>query len=73
MHLTDLAPHDIQWRKASRSANDGACVEVALVNDQIAVRDSRNPGGGLLQYSAPSWHDFISVIKSESSNSIITK
>ncbi len=62
MHLTNVADRDLRWRKASRSANDGACVEVALLNGQIVVRDSRNPGGSWLRYSAQSWHDFISSV-----------
>ena len=65
MSRTGAEANDIQWRKARRSANDGACVEVAHVNGQIAVRDSRNPNGNWLQYSAQSWHDFISTVKTE--------
>ena len=55
----------IKWRKASLSANDGDCVEVALVDGQIAVRDSRDPDGSWQRYSAMSWRDFISIVKSE--------
>jgi hypothetical protein len=63
MPLTNLEARDHQWRKARRSANNGACVEVAPVNGQIAVRDSMNPTGGRLQYSAPSWQVFVSAIR----------
>jgi hypothetical protein len=60
-------PHQItsrcNWRKAKRSANDGACVEVTLVNGQIAVRDSKDPYGCWLRYSVPSWRDFTSDVK----------
>ncbi len=65
MSLTDLEARNLQWRKARRSAGNGACVEVAPVNGQIAVRDSMNPGGSRQQYSARSWQAFIAAIKSE--------
>lgn len=56
---------ELQWRKARRSANNGACVEVAPANGQIAVRDSKNPGGTWLRYSAQSWKEFTGIIKNE--------
>lgn len=56
---------DLKWRKATRSAGDGACVEVAPVNGRIAVRDSKNPGGIWLRYSVQSWRDFILIIKAK--------
>ncbi|MFI0484148.1 DUF397 domain-containing protein [Actinomadura sp. 9N215] len=37
---------NIQWRKASRSTNNGgACVELAPVSSTVAVRDSKDPDG----------------------------
>jgi hypothetical protein len=66
MSLTYLEARDLQWRKARRSAGNGACVEVAPVNGQIAVRDSKNPGGRWLRYSPQSWQEFVSTIKHES-------
>ena len=52
-----------QWRKATYSANDGACIEVAMVNDRIAVRDSKNPTGGKLKCPVQSWRGFIGNVK----------
>jgi len=65
MFLTGSEARDLQWRKARRSAGNGACVEVAPINGQIAVRDSMNPGGSRQQYSARSWQAFIETIKNE--------
>jgi Domain of unknown function (DUF397) len=65
MSQIDLEDRDLQWRKTRRSAGHGACVEVAPVNGQIAVRDSMNPGGGRLQYPPQSWQTFISAVKDE--------
>jgi hypothetical protein len=36
-----------RWRKSSRSGSGNACIE--LRNDLRAVRDSKNPGGPVLQ------------------------
>jgi Domain of unknown function (DUF397) len=46
------------WRKARRSMANGNCVEVRPASGGIAVRDSKNPGGYVLAYSAPSWRAF---------------
>ncbi len=63
--LPDQVPCDYHWRKATRSANDRACVEVARVNGQIAVRDSKNPSGRQLRYSVRSWRDFTSNVRTK--------
>lgn len=45
MHVTDLS--QAIWRKASLSAYNGGCVEVAVnLPGVAAVRDSRRPEGG---------------------------
>ncbi|GGV17329.1 hypothetical protein GCM10010182_43030 [Actinomadura cremea] len=37
---------DVIWRKASRSHDDGdQCIEVASVEEMMALRDSRDPDG----------------------------
>ncbi|GAA4414222.1 DUF397 domain-containing protein [Actinokineospora soli] len=37
-----------KWRKSSRSTGQGQCVELAVSDERAAVRDSKNPGGGVL-------------------------
>jgi hypothetical protein len=56
---------DLQWRKARRSAGNGACVEVAPTSGQIAVRDSKDPDGVRLQYTVQSWQIFVLNIKAK--------
>jgi len=65
MSPEDLEASKLQWRKSRRSANNGACVEVAPTNGRIAVRDSMNPIGGRLLYPALSWRNFTRSIKAE--------
>jgi hypothetical protein len=53
------------WRKSSYSGGQGNCVEVAPLRDGIAVRDSKNPGGPVLRFSADAWQAFVSNIKAD--------
>lgn len=63
MPLPHQTANEYHWRKARRSAGDGACVEVALINGELTVRDSKDPGGCWLRYPARSWRNFTSDLK----------
>ncbi|HET6529274.1 MAG TPA: DUF397 domain-containing protein [Actinoplanes sp.] len=53
-----------QWIKSTRSGSDSDnCVEVAFVEDAIAVRDSRNPAGPALLFTAAEWDAFVGGAK----------
>ena len=51
------------WRKATLSVANGACVEVANVGTMIAIRDSKDPEGPVLRYTAAEWHAFLDGAK----------
>jgi Domain of unknown function (DUF397) len=53
------------WRKASySSSNGGNCVEVTRTPAAaVAVRDSKDPGGPKLAFSAADWREFTGRIK----------
>ncbi len=54
----------LSWRKSSYSGGSGGqCVEVAAPG-RVLVRDSRNPDGGRLAFSAQAWREFAARIKS---------
>jgi hypothetical protein len=53
----------VQWRKASRSVGNGACVEVGPEPAAIMVRDSTDRVGPMLRYSTEAWHAFITDTK----------
>lgn len=43
----------LQWRKAKRSANNGACVEVTTQGaNRTLIRDSKSPEGDHLIFSS---------------------
>jgi Domain of unknown function (DUF397) len=51
------------WRKASGSSNNGGCVEVALLGEMIAVRDSKDPDKPAHLYTRREFHYFLDGAK----------
>jgi hypothetical protein len=48
------------WRKSSFSGpNSDMCVEVAVLDNAIAVRDSKNPSGPTLIFTPAEWDAFV--------------
>jgi len=48
------------WRKSKASGPYGDnCVEVAFINDAIAVRDSKHPQGPVLLFTQGEWDAFV--------------
>ena len=54
----------IVWRKSSRSAAAGHCVEVATGPGVVLVRDSKDATGPVLRFGAPQWSTFVSAVRS---------
>jgi hypothetical protein len=50
------------WRKASFCAS-GECVEVAVRDGMIVVRDSKNPRGRMLRFTTEEWQAFVRGVK----------
>lgn len=55
------ARQGLNWRKAERSMNHGACVEVASATSTVMVRDSTEVRGMVLRYSASAWRSFLAA------------
>jgi Domain of unknown function (DUF397) len=47
-----------EWRKSTHSSANG-CVEVAFVQDEVAVRDSKDSASPVLVFTANEWDAFI--------------
>lgn len=54
-----------RWRKSSHSQSGGDCVEVALrgATGTTAVRDSKDPGGSVLRFTAQGWAHFVAAVR----------
>ncbi|HEV7827982.1 MAG TPA: DUF397 domain-containing protein [Pseudonocardiaceae bacterium] len=58
--LPTTLPRKVTWKKSSHSNPNGDCVELAeLVDQQIAVRNSRHPGGPALIFTRAEMAAFI--------------
>ncbi|MFJ3953509.1 DUF397 domain-containing protein [Streptomyces sp. Je 1-4] len=53
-----------RWFKSSYSSNGGDCIEVAATGTgAVPVRDSKDPNGPALTFSANGWSSFVAAVK----------
>jgi len=50
---------DATWRKSTKTQQSGQCVEVARVGEAIGVRDSKDPAGPVLVFTAEEFAAFL--------------
>ncbi|MFD0199675.1 MULTISPECIES: DUF397 domain-containing protein [Saccharothrix] len=51
----------VRWVKSSYSMENGSCVEVAVGDTVIGVRDSKNAEGPVLTFPADRWVAFLAT------------
>lgn len=63
--MTDRAGPALRWRRSRHSGSTGGqCVEVAAAGDgTVGVRDSKDPGGPVLRFTAGEWGLFLAGAK----------
>jgi hypothetical protein len=59
MRVLSVELVEVQWRKARRSVNNGACVEAAAANGYVIVRDTMDTNGPSVKYSGGAWRTFV--------------
>jgi Domain of unknown function (DUF397) len=59
--LSDQGEPPREWRKSSRSG-DGDCVQVALSDGQVLLRDSKDPAGPQLSFTPSEWRAFMAGV-----------
>ncbi|MFD2766375.1 DUF397 domain-containing protein [Micromonospora eburnea] len=59
--MTSASP---RWRKSTRSANEGNCVEVAdNLLGVVLVRDSKDRSGPTLSFTPDAWRSLIAALQ----------
>jgi Domain of unknown function (DUF397) len=68
MPINDSGDRSLSWRTASYSVSNGACVEVASAPGRVSLRDSKDPEGPVLNYSADAFRSFLDATKRNNSS-----
>ncbi|MGW1680588.1 DUF397 domain-containing protein [Saccharopolyspora sp. NPDC002376] len=55
----------VNWRKSSRSAGQGNCVEVGSGPGIVAVRDTKDRDGAVLTFPTGQWAAFVADLRAE--------
>jgi Domain of unknown function (DUF397) len=58
-----LQNQGLTWRKSTRSAAAGHCVEIATAAAAVFVRDSKDVTGPVLEFGTRHWADFLGGVR----------
>lgn len=51
------------WKTSTRSGTNGQCVEVRAGGNGVQIRDSKDPGGGIVDVDTAAWAGLIELVK----------
>ncbi len=64
--MSGLSSAGAVWRKSSRSGGTGGnCVEVAVIDQMVKVRHSKDPNGPVLTFTPSEWRAFVGGVKDD--------
>jgi hypothetical protein len=52
------------WRRSTTCGN-ATCIEVAKVDDQYLIRDSKNPDAAPLTFTKAEWDSFVAGVRGD--------
>jgi hypothetical protein len=61
--MTNDPEHANTWRTSTYSGSSNDCVQAANHGTGIAIRDSKDPHGTVLTFTADAWHALTQDIK----------
>lgn len=61
-HIETASALHVAWRKSTYSGHQNNCVEVALQEHAAFVRDSKDPDGPALLFSAAAFAAFVGAV-----------
>ncbi len=50
------------WVRSSH-CDTGTCVEVTYTDNEVLMRDSKDPDGPVLRFAKGQWHEFVQSLK----------
>jgi hypothetical protein len=60
-----MAALNERWHKATRSGNNGQCVEARFVDGVVEVRNSNSPDAGSVRFTRAEWETFIAAVDTD--------
>ncbi|MFF3400348.1 DUF397 domain-containing protein [Streptomyces sp. NPDC002659] len=65
-HITarEVAPESAWFKSSHSNDTGGSCVEVAVLTDQVGIRDSKDKTGPALVVPAAAWGSLVDLVRS---------